>query len=75
MCSLESIRWGPENDLPSLKVGKGCHWNSCGLLEVLLTADRLAEVIYGRLMGVLCPVGLSPVENKTFSVVCQFSLP
>ena len=72
MGSLESIRWGPENALPSLKVDKGCHWNFCGLLEVLLMADRLAEVIYGRLMGVLCPVGLSPVGNKMFK--CSLSV-
>lgn len=47
----------------------------CLKTKEILTADRLAEVIYGRLMGVLCSVGLSPVGNKMLSVVCQFSLP
>ena len=77
LCSLESIRCGPENDLPSLKVGNGCHWNFwvCLKTKEILTADRLAEVIYGRLMGVPCSVGLPPVGNTMLSVVCQFSLP
>lgn len=33
-CLIPSIRWAPENGLPSLKVREGCHWKFYGLLEI-----------------------------------------